>query len=222
MKKKRFSVEQIVGVLKQAEVEVPIGELVQQVGISEQTFYRWKKRYGGIVKLRLTAVSDAQYGGFTTGLSRISWGSIDQIFVNLTMPCEFNSSFSLSTDVARHPHKSVHASELVVVLDRDAAAIAIQHFGIIGFYSAPLCFRSLSRFLLPGPLLSLGSLSSLFLLPCPLLSSFIIPFDYARVFRIPRPAQPRRAAAVRGAQQRQPFTRSGNFLVPGLDLLRRR
>ena len=37
--------EQIVGVLKQAEVGVPIGELVRQVGISEQTFYRWKKRY---------------------------------------------------------------------------------------------------------------------------------------------------------------------------------
>ena len=46
MKKKRFSVEQIVGVLKQAEIGVPIGELVRQVGISEQTFYRWKKRYG--------------------------------------------------------------------------------------------------------------------------------------------------------------------------------
>ena len=45
MKKKRFSVEQIVGVLKQAEVGVPIGELVRQVGISGQTFYRWKKQY---------------------------------------------------------------------------------------------------------------------------------------------------------------------------------
>lgn len=45
MKKKRFSVEQIVGVLKQAEIGVPIGELVRQAGISEQTFYRWKKRY---------------------------------------------------------------------------------------------------------------------------------------------------------------------------------
>ena len=38
MRKKRFSVEQIVGILKQAEVGVPIGELVWQVGISEQTF----------------------------------------------------------------------------------------------------------------------------------------------------------------------------------------
>ena len=45
MKKKRFTVERLVGILKQAEVGVAIGELVRQVGISEQTFYRWKKRY---------------------------------------------------------------------------------------------------------------------------------------------------------------------------------
>ena len=45
MKRKRFSVEQIVGVLKQAEVGVPVAELIRQVGISEQTFYRWKKQY---------------------------------------------------------------------------------------------------------------------------------------------------------------------------------
>jgi len=38
MKKKRFSVEQIVGVLKQAEVGVPVVELIRKVGISEQTF----------------------------------------------------------------------------------------------------------------------------------------------------------------------------------------
>lgn len=48
MKKKRFSVEQIVGILKQAEVGVPVGELVRKVGISEQTFYRWKKHYVGL------------------------------------------------------------------------------------------------------------------------------------------------------------------------------
>ena len=38
MKQKRFSVEQIVGILKQAEVGVPVAELVRRVGISEQTF----------------------------------------------------------------------------------------------------------------------------------------------------------------------------------------
>ena len=48
MKRKRFSVEQIVGVLKQAEVGVPVGELVRKVGISGQMFYRWKKQYVGL------------------------------------------------------------------------------------------------------------------------------------------------------------------------------
>jgi hypothetical protein len=48
MKKKRFSVEQIVTVLKQAELGVPVAEVIRKVGISEQTFYRWKKQYVGI------------------------------------------------------------------------------------------------------------------------------------------------------------------------------
>ena len=39
----------------------------------------------GIVKLRLAAVFDAQHGGFATGWSPVSWGSIDELFVNLTI-----------------------------------------------------------------------------------------------------------------------------------------
>jgi putative transposase len=35
-------------VLKQAEVGVPIAELIRKVGISEQTFYRWKSKYVGL------------------------------------------------------------------------------------------------------------------------------------------------------------------------------
>ena len=46
--KKRFSVEQIVAVQKQAELGLPVADLIRQVGISEQTFYRWKKLYGGL------------------------------------------------------------------------------------------------------------------------------------------------------------------------------
>ena len=48
MKRKRFSVEQTVGVLKQAEVGVPVAELIRKVGIAEQTYYRWKKQYTGL------------------------------------------------------------------------------------------------------------------------------------------------------------------------------
>jgi putative transposase len=48
MRKKRFLVEQIVAVLKQAELGLPVADLIRQVGISEQTFYRWKKQYAGL------------------------------------------------------------------------------------------------------------------------------------------------------------------------------
>lgn len=48
MKKKRFSVEQIVAVLKQAELGMPVADITRQVGISEQTFYRWRKQYAGM------------------------------------------------------------------------------------------------------------------------------------------------------------------------------
>jgi putative transposase len=47
VKQKRFNVEQIV-VLKQAEAGVPLAELMRRVGLSEQTFYRWKKQYVGL------------------------------------------------------------------------------------------------------------------------------------------------------------------------------
>jgi putative transposase len=48
VKKKRFSVEQITGILKQAELGAPIAALCRQHGISEQSYYRWKKVYGGM------------------------------------------------------------------------------------------------------------------------------------------------------------------------------
>lgn len=48
MKKSPFSEEQIKEVLKEAEAGVPIAELCQRVGVSGVTFYRWKKRYGGL------------------------------------------------------------------------------------------------------------------------------------------------------------------------------
>ena len=46
MKKRRFSAEHIAGILKQAELGSPVAELCRQHGISEQSFYRWKKIYG--------------------------------------------------------------------------------------------------------------------------------------------------------------------------------
>jgi putative transposase len=49
VKRKRFSVEQITSVLQQVAGGMPVGDVCRQVGISEQTFYRWKKDYGGML-----------------------------------------------------------------------------------------------------------------------------------------------------------------------------
>lgn len=48
MKRKRVSIEQIVAVLKQAKLGMPVADIIRQVGISEPTFYRCKKQYAGM------------------------------------------------------------------------------------------------------------------------------------------------------------------------------
>ena len=48
VRKSRFSIEQIVAVLKQVEMGMPVADVMRQLGISEQTFYRWKKLYAGL------------------------------------------------------------------------------------------------------------------------------------------------------------------------------
>lgn len=48
MKKGRYTEEQIAYALRQAEQGVRAGEICRKLGISEQTFYTWKKRYAGM------------------------------------------------------------------------------------------------------------------------------------------------------------------------------
>ncbi len=49
---KRYSPEQIIVLLRQAEVELgqglTVGQVVQKLGVAEQTYYRWKNQYGGL------------------------------------------------------------------------------------------------------------------------------------------------------------------------------
>jgi putative transposase len=48
MKTSRYSPEQIAMALRQAEAGTPIEEICRKLGISEPTFYRWKKRFGSL------------------------------------------------------------------------------------------------------------------------------------------------------------------------------
>ena len=48
MKTSRFSEEQIIGFLKQAEAGLPITEICRKGGFSDATFYKWRAKYGGM------------------------------------------------------------------------------------------------------------------------------------------------------------------------------
>ena len=49
MKSSKFTEEQIAFALKQAETGTSVKEVIRKMGIAEQTFYRWKKKYGGMM-----------------------------------------------------------------------------------------------------------------------------------------------------------------------------
>lgn len=48
MKRKRFTEEQIIGVLKESEAGAKTDDICRRYGISSATFYSWRKKYGGM------------------------------------------------------------------------------------------------------------------------------------------------------------------------------
>jgi transposase-like protein len=52
MSRKRFSPEQIIGILREADVKLSqgrnVGQLCREMGITEQSYYRWRREYGGM------------------------------------------------------------------------------------------------------------------------------------------------------------------------------
>ncbi len=49
MKKSRFSEQQITYILKQVDDGISVGEVCRKTGVSQQTYYRWRKKYAGLM-----------------------------------------------------------------------------------------------------------------------------------------------------------------------------
>ena len=60
MKKSRFSDNQIIGILKQAESGIPVPQLCREHGMSSATFYKWRSRYGGMDVSMLKRVKELE------------------------------------------------------------------------------------------------------------------------------------------------------------------
>ena len=77
MKKTKFTEQQIASALKQAETETRVDEVCRKMGISEATFYNWKKKYGGLGvselrRLRQLEDENNRLKQIETGFSRLS------------------------------------------------------------------------------------------------------------------------------------------------------
>jgi hypothetical protein len=86
MKRSRFTDQQIAFVLLQAEQGTAVAEVTRKMGISEQTFYRWKKKFGGLMPsevrklrhLRRRTPGCARWWRISPWTKRFSWRSSEK------------------------------------------------------------------------------------------------------------------------------------------------
>ena len=74
MKSSRYTPEQVAFAMRQAESGTAVSEICRKMGIAEQTFYRWKKKYGGmgvadVRKLRILEEENRKLKQLVTDLS---------------------------------------------------------------------------------------------------------------------------------------------------------
>jgi putative transposase len=64
MGRKRFTAEQIIGLLREADVKLAqgrnLGQICRDIGITEQTYYRWRKEYGGMKTMQVKRLKDLE------------------------------------------------------------------------------------------------------------------------------------------------------------------
>lgn len=60
MKKSRFSESQIIAILKRQDAGISVKDICREAGISDQTFYKWKAKYGGMDVSQLKRVKELE------------------------------------------------------------------------------------------------------------------------------------------------------------------
>jgi len=64
MSRKRFTAEKIIGMLRESEVALAqgkkIGEVCRSLGVSEQSYYRWRREYGGLKSSQAKRIKDLE------------------------------------------------------------------------------------------------------------------------------------------------------------------
>ena len=64
MSRKQFTMEQIIGLLREVDVKVSqgknVGQICREIGIVEQTYYRWRKEYGGMKTVQVKRLKELE------------------------------------------------------------------------------------------------------------------------------------------------------------------
>jgi transposase-like protein len=64
MSRKRFTAEEIIGLLREADVKLSqgrnVGQICRDMGVTEQTYYRWRKEYGGMKTAQVKRLKDLE------------------------------------------------------------------------------------------------------------------------------------------------------------------
>jgi putative transposase len=64
MSRKRFTAEKIIGMLRESEVFLAqgktVGEICRSLGVSEQSYYRWRREYGGLKSSQAKRIKDLE------------------------------------------------------------------------------------------------------------------------------------------------------------------
>lgn len=102
MKKSRYTEEQIAFALKQAELGTPVPEVCRKLGISDATFYTWRKRFGGLSPSELKHLQQLEEEN--TRLKKLVVDlSLDKAMLQDVLSKKYNAATVTRMDPQRQP-----------------------------------------------------------------------------------------------------------------------